>query len=56
MNGEGNKLMAIGVLQAFGLYEAQIQKAKASWAPLEAKAADEAAKKAAATAARRSSW
>jgi lysophospholipase L1-like esterase len=47
MNGEGNKLMAIGVLQALGLNEAQIQKAKASWAPLEAKAAEEAAKKAA---------
>jgi lysophospholipase L1-like esterase len=46
MNGEGNKLMAIGVLQAFGLNSAQIAKAKASWAPLESAAA-EAAKKAA---------
>ena len=46
MNGEGNKLMAIGVLQAFGLNAAQIEKAKASWPALEAAAA-EAAKKAA---------
>jgi lysophospholipase L1-like esterase len=46
MNTEGNKLMAVGVLQAFGLNAAQIEKAKASWAPLEATAA-EAAKKAA---------
>jgi lysophospholipase L1-like esterase len=46
MNAEGNKLMAIGVLQAFGLNAAQIEKAKASWVPLEAAAA-EAAKKAA---------
>jgi lysophospholipase L1-like esterase len=46
MNGEGNKLMAIGVLQAFGLNSAQIEKAQASWTPLEAAAA-EAAKKAA---------
>ena len=46
MNGEGNKLMAIGVLHAFGLNAAQIEKAKASWPALEAAAA-EAAKKAA---------
>lgn len=46
MNTEGNKLMAMGVLQAFGLDNAEIEKAKASWAPLEAQAA-EAAKKAA---------
>ena len=46
MNGEGNKLMAIGVLQALGLNAAEIEKAKASWVPLEAAAA-EAAKKAA---------
>ena len=46
MNGEGNKLMAIGVLQAFGLNAAQIEKARASWPALEAAAA-EAAKKAA---------
>ena len=46
MNGEGNKLMAIGVLKAFGLDAAQIKKAQDSWAPLEAQAV-EAAKKAA---------
>lgn len=46
MNGEGNKLMAVGVLEAFGLDAAQIDKARASWAPLEAAGA-EAAKKAA---------
>ena len=46
MNGEGNKLMATGVLQAFGLDAAQMEKAKASWPALEAAAA-EAAKKAA---------
>ena len=38
--------MAIGVLQAFGLNAAEIEKAKASWPALEAAAA-EAAKKAA---------
>ncbi len=36
MNGEGNKLMAIGVLQALGLNAAELDKAKASWQPLEA--------------------
>lgn len=46
MNGEGNKLMAVGVLQAFGLTAAELAKAKASWPALEALAA-EAAKKAA---------
>ena len=46
MNGEGNKLMAVGVLQAFGLNDAQIGKAKASWPALEAAGAA-AAKKAA---------
>ena len=46
MSGEGNKLMAVGVLQAFGLNAAQIEKARASWPALEAAAA-EAAKKAA---------
>ena len=46
MNGEGNKLMAIGVLEAFGLNASQIEKAKASWPALETAAA-EAAKKAA---------
>ncbi|WP_395743904.1 SGNH/GDSL hydrolase family protein [Prosthecobacter sp.] len=46
MNVEGNKLMAIGVLQAFGLNTAELAKAKAAWPPLEA-AGIEAAKKAA---------
>ena len=46
MNGEGNKLMAVGVLQAFGLSAAEIDRAKAAWPALEAQAA-EAAKKAA---------
>ena len=36
MNVEGNKLMAIGVLQALGLNAAELDKAKVSWAPLEA--------------------
>ena len=47
MNGEGNKLMALGVLSAFGLNDAQLKKAQESWPALEAKAA-EAAKAAAA--------
>jgi lysophospholipase L1-like esterase len=46
MNGEGNKLMAIGVLQALGLNTAEMEKAKAAWPALEAQAA-EAARKAA---------
>jgi len=51
MNGEGNKLMAIGILQAFGLDAAQIETAKVSWTPLEAAAAKvkEEATRAAAT-------
>jgi len=36
MNIEGNKLMAIGVLQALGLNAAELDKAKAAWPPLEA--------------------
>ena len=32
MNGEGNKLMARGVLKAFGLDDAQLAKADAAWA------------------------
>lgn len=35
MNVEGNKLMAVGVLQAFGLNAAELDKAKAAWPPLE---------------------
>jgi lysophospholipase L1-like esterase len=47
MNTEGNKLMATGILKAFGLSDSEIKKAQGSWAPLEAKAAEEAEKKAA---------
>jgi lysophospholipase L1-like esterase len=43
MNPQGNQLMAVGVLQAFGLNEKQIEKAKAAWEPLQA-AAEKAAK------------
>ena len=43
MNAAGNEVMATGVLQAFGLDEAEMEKAKASWAPLRA-AAEQAAK------------
>lgn len=46
MNGEGNKLMAIGVLKALGLNEAELDKAKASWPALEAMAAEAAKKQA----------
>ncbi len=47
MNGEGNKLMALGVLKALGLDDAQLKKAQEAWPALDAKAA-EAAKAAAA--------
>jgi lysophospholipase L1-like esterase len=46
MNTEGNKLMAIGVLKAFGLSEAELDKAKAVWPALEAAAAEQAKKQA----------
>lgn len=48
MNAAGDKLMAVGVLQAFGLDAAQLAKAEAAWVPLEAeaKAATEARAKA----------
>jgi lysophospholipase L1-like esterase len=46
MAGEGDKLMALGVLQALGLNAAELEKARAAWPALEAQAA-EAAKKAA---------
>ncbi|WP_395731267.1 SGNH/GDSL hydrolase family protein [Prosthecobacter sp.] len=36
MNVEGNKLMAVGLLQALGLNAAELDKARASWPPLEA--------------------
>ena len=42
MNGEGNKLMALGVLKALGLDDAQLKKAQDSWPALEAKAAEAA--------------
>ncbi len=32
MNPEGNKLMALGVLKAFGLNDTELKKAKAAWA------------------------
>lgn len=46
MNTEGNKLMAIGVLKAFGLNEAELDKAKAAWPALEAAAVEFAKKQA----------
>lgn len=46
MNAEGNKLMAIGVLKALGLNEAELDKAKASWPALEAAAVEFAKKQA----------
>lgn len=46
MNAEGNKLMAVGVLKAFGLNEAELDKAKASWPALEVAAAEFAKKQA----------
>ncbi len=42
MNLEGNKLMATGVLQAFGLDAAQMAKARGSWVALEEEAAAKA--------------
>jgi lysophospholipase L1-like esterase len=44
MNTEGNKIMATGVLQAFGLDAAQIKKAQEAWEPLVAQAEDNAKK------------
>jgi hypothetical protein len=52
MNSEGNKIMATGVLQAFGLDAAELKKAQEAWVPLEAQAAEEAAKVAKAAAAK----
>lgn len=46
MNAEGNKLMATGVLKAFGLNDAELAKAKAAWVPLEAQAEEYAKKQA----------
>jgi hypothetical protein len=47
MNQDGNKLMALGVLKAFNLSEAEIQRAEAAWGPLVVQA-EQAAKAAAA--------
>ncbi len=44
MDTEGNKIMATGMLQAFGLDAAQMKKAEEAWLPLETKAAEEAKK------------
>lgn len=52
MNIEGNKLMARGVLQAFGLNVAELQKAETSWAPLTLQAEEAAQAAAAAKAAK----
>jgi lysophospholipase L1-like esterase len=46
MNTEGNKLMAIGVMKAFGLSDAELDKAKTAWPALEAAAAEQAKKQA----------
>jgi lysophospholipase L1-like esterase len=53
MKVEGNRLMAIGVLRAFGLNKKELGKAEAAWAPLiaQAKDAEEKTAKAAAGAA-----
>jgi lysophospholipase L1-like esterase len=44
MNTEGNKIMATGVLQAFGLDAAQIKKAQEAWVPMETQASADAKK------------
>jgi lysophospholipase L1-like esterase len=44
MNSEGNKLMAIGVLKAFGLNAGELKKAQEAWVPLAAQAAEAATK------------
>ena len=44
MNTEGNKIMARGVLQAFGLDAAQLKKAEVAWMPMETQAAEDAKK------------
>jgi len=52
MNTEGNKVMATGLLQAFGFDAQQLKKAEAAWAPLEAQAVENAKKAAEAKAAK----
>jgi lysophospholipase L1-like esterase len=44
MNTEGNKIMAAGILQAFGFDTAQIKKAQEAWVPMEAQAVEDAKK------------
>lgn len=44
MNAEGNKIMATGVLQAFGFDATQLKKAEAAWGTLEAQAVEDAKK------------
>ena len=44
MNAEGNKIMARGVLQAFGFDANQIKKAEAAWVPLETQAVEDGKK------------
>jgi lysophospholipase L1-like esterase len=46
MNSQGNKLMAVGVLKAFGLSDSELEKARASWPALEVAAAEFAKKQA----------
>jgi lysophospholipase L1-like esterase len=43
MNTDGNKLMATGILKAFGLNDAELKKAESAWKPLEEEAAAAAA-------------
>lgn len=44
MNTDGNKIMARGILQAFGLDAAQLKKAEVAWVPMETQAAEDAKK------------
>lgn len=44
MNIEGNKIMARGVLKAFGLDAAQLKKAEVAWVPMEMQSAEESKK------------
>lgn len=44
MNTEGNKIMARGVLKAFGLDAAQLKKAEVAWVPMETQSAEDSKK------------
>ena len=46
MNIEGNQLMALGVLKAFGLNAAELQKAQSAWPDLISRAQEAARAKA----------